>query len=110
MSNQLEKLKSSIKKEYVDKFEYDLMKTSGFIPVDKRQNNFYVILNKQNSQNKNSITESVRAAIGDVVIQFIPLETNDFENVFGNLNISEQFPDASSVDKKTDAKKSHICL
>jgi len=53
MSNQLEKLKSSIKKEYVDKFEFDLMKTSGFIPVDKRQNNIYIIINKNNSDNKN---------------------------------------------------------
>ena len=36
MSNQLEKLKSSIKKEYLKDYELNLMKTSGFIPVDKR--------------------------------------------------------------------------
>ena len=36
MSNQLEKLKNNINKEYVDKFELNLMKSSGFIPVDKR--------------------------------------------------------------------------
>ena len=47
MSNQLEKLKNSIKKEYTMSFELNLMKTSGFIPVDKRQNDFYVILNKK---------------------------------------------------------------
>ena len=32
MSNQLEKLKHSIKKEYVNNFELNLMKSSGFIP------------------------------------------------------------------------------
>ena len=44
MSNQLEKLKNSIKKEYVNNFELNLMESSGFIPVDKRQNDFFIIL------------------------------------------------------------------
>ena len=52
MSNQLEKLKSSIKKEYTNSFELNLMKTSGFIPVDKRQNDFFVILNKAKTSDK----------------------------------------------------------
>ncbi len=52
MSNQLDKLKSSIKKEYAKNFELNLMKSSGFIPVDKRQSDFWVILNKGNAANK----------------------------------------------------------
>ena len=54
MSNQLEKLKNSIKKEYTKTFELNLMKTSGFIPVDKRQGEFFVILNKDNFAEKNA--------------------------------------------------------
>ena len=81
MSGQLEKLKSSIKKEYVDKFEYDLMESSGFIPVDKRQNNFYVIINKRNAQNRDSIVQSIQSVLGEIVPQFIPVEASDFENV-----------------------------
>ena len=86
MSGQLEKLKSSIKKEYVDKFEYDLMKSSGFIPVDKRQNNFYVIINKRNAQNRDSIVKSIQSVLGEIVPQFIPIEASDFENIFSQLN------------------------
>ena len=55
MSNQLEKLKNSIRKEYARSFEIDLMKTSGFIPVDKRQNDFFVILNKDIKSDKAKI-------------------------------------------------------
>ena len=44
MSNQLEKLKKSINKAYIKLFELNLMKTSGFIPVDKKQDLFYVII------------------------------------------------------------------
>ena len=59
MSNQLEKLKNSIKKEYVNNFELNLMESSGFIPVDKRQNDFFVILNKDKSANKSGITSLI---------------------------------------------------
>ena len=57
MSNQLEKLKHSIKKEYVNNFELNLMKSSGFIPVDKRQSDFFVILNKENSAGRAEIIQ-----------------------------------------------------
>ena len=60
MSNQLEKLKHSIKKEYVNNFELNLMKSSGFIPVDKRQSDFYVILNKDLSGNKTQIASIIK--------------------------------------------------
>ena len=32
--------------EYVNQFELNLMKTSGFIPVDKRQGDFFIIIDK----------------------------------------------------------------
>lgn len=102
MSSQLEKLKSSIKKEYVDKFEYDLMKTSGFIPVDKRQNNFYVIINKRNAQNKDSIVESVRSTLGDIVPQFIPVEAGDFDNIFNQLEVLEKPQESQSSTEQTN--------
>ena len=78
MSNQLEKLKSSIKKEYVDKFEFNLMKTSGFIPVDKRQNNIYIIINKNCAKNKEKIIAEVQQTIDGLTPQFIPVDENDF--------------------------------
>ena len=102
MSSQLEKLKSSIKKEYVDKFEYDLMKTSGFIPVDKRQNNFYVIINKHNTKNKDAIIESIQSTIGDIVPQFIPVEASDFENIFNQLNIINTKGEAETTQDKEE--------
>ncbi len=88
MSNQLEKLKSSIKEEYVNKFELNLMKSSGFIPVDKRQNNFYIIINKKNAQNKDSISSIIKDTLGAVTPQFIPLDANDFEEIFSNFDNS----------------------
>ena len=51
MSNQLEKLKKSINKEYAKNFELNLMKSSGFIPVDKRQSEIFVIINKASLSN-----------------------------------------------------------
>ena len=102
MSSQLEKLKSSIKKEYVDKFEYDLMKTSGFIPVDKRQNNFYVIINKHNAKNKDAIIESIQSIVGDIVPQFIPVEASDFDNIFNQLNVQSNQAEAEASQQKED--------
>ena len=90
MSNQLEKLKNSIKLEYVNQFELNLMKTSGFIPVDKRQNNFYVIINKKNANEKDSISSIIQEKLGDIVPQFIPLNSNDFHNILNEINPSNQ--------------------
>ncbi len=89
MSNQLEKLKSSIKQEYVSQFELNLMKTSGFIPVDKRQNNFYIILNKNYAQNKNSISSIIQEKLGELVPQFIPVESGDFDEIMRNISSVE---------------------
>ena len=130
MSNQLEKLKNSIKTEYVKQFELNLMKTSGFIPVDRRQNNFYVIINKKNADyeiigyalsnieeikkieelkpdvvitdiyrgqfnkknagEKDSISTAIQEKLGDLVPQFIPLDSSDFDEVFKIIDTSSQ--------------------
>ena len=85
MSNQLEKLKHSIKKEYVNNFELNLMKSSGFIPVDKRQSDFFVILNKDLSANKDKIVSIVKEKYQDLTPQFIPISGKDFADVFDSV-------------------------
>ena len=85
MSNQLEKLKHSIKKEYVNIFELNLMKSSGFIPVDKRQSDFYVILNKEQVANKAKIAEVVKEKFPNLAPQFIPIPGKDFDEVFDSI-------------------------
>ena len=82
MSNQLEKLKNSIKKEYTNSFELNLMKTSGFIPVDKRQNDFWIILNKRNSADKARIENIIKEKYSDLTPKFIPVESGDFDELF----------------------------
>ena len=78
MSNQLEKLKSSIKKEYTKDFELNLMKTSGFIPVDKRQGSFFVIINKKSVANKSQIEKIIKEKYSGLNPQLIPTEQSDF--------------------------------
>ena len=82
MSNQLEKLKHSIKKEYVNNFELNLMKSSGFIPVDKRQSDFFVILNKENSAGRAEIIQLIKEKYQNLTPQFIPISGRDFDEVF----------------------------
>ncbi len=82
MSNQLEKLKNSIKKEYVNKFGINLMKSSGFIPVDKRQKDFYAILDKNRASNKAQVVEIIKKEFSDLNPQFLIIESRDFEEVF----------------------------
>ena len=82
MSNQLEKLKNSIKKEYVNKFGINLMKSSGFIPVDKRQKDFYAILDKNRASNKAQVVEIIKKEFSDLNPQFLIIEARDFEEVF----------------------------
>ena len=86
MSNQLEKLKSSIKKEYTKSFELNLMKTSGFIPVDKRQNDFFVILNKGNVAEKGKIEGIIKEKFAGLTPKFIPVESGDFETLLSTLS------------------------
>ena len=106
MSNQLEKLKSSIKTEYVKQFEINLMKSSGFIPVDKRQNNFYVIINKNFISNKDSIADVVKKTLGDIQPQFIPVESNDFNEIFEEIISSKENP--QSEEAENDSEKQEL--
>lgn len=85
MSNQLEKLKSSIKKEHTKNFELNLMKSSGFIPVDKRQNDFFVILNKNSTANKAKVEAIIKEKYSDAVPKFIPVEASDFDEIFKTI-------------------------
>ena len=105
MSNQLEKLKNSINKEYVNQFELNLMKTSGFIPVDKRQNNFYVIINKSLSKNKNSISEKIQETLGSLNPQFIPVEQSEFDEIYREIN-SNANSEGKSEQVKEDVSQS----
>ena len=87
MSNQLEKLKSSIKKEYIDNFELNLMKSSGFIPVDKRQGKLYTIISQRSLKEIENIRETVSKkveAYGGV--EFIPVGDSIFEEVYSYVD------------------------
>ena len=99
MSNQLEKLKSSIKKEYTKNFELNLIKSSGFIPVDKRQSDFFVIINKNNAANKDKIETLVKEKFAGLTPKFIPVDAGDFEQLF--TSISEE--PAVASDKTTES-------
>lgn len=104
MSNQLEKLKSSIKKEYLKDYELNLMKTSGFIPVDKRENNLYVILSKSSEVDKNKVSEIIKSKQKDLTPQFIPLEVRDFNEIYdyiSTLNKVETVKQAASEDNSS---------
>lgn len=90
MSNQLEKLKNSIKKEYTKSFESDLMKSSGFIPVDKRQSDFFIIIDKEKASNKSEIEEIVKSKFVGLTPKFIPVETSDFETLFDFLSTLDE--------------------
>ena len=85
MSNQLEKLKNSIKKEYSKNFELNLMKTSGFIPVDKRQSEFFVILNKNNASEKDNIESIIKEKFEGLTPRFIPVSSSDFDSLFSTI-------------------------
>ena len=112
MSNQLEKLKNSIKKEYVNNFELNLMESSGFIPVDKRQNDFFIILNKDKISNRSAIASLIKEKFNNLNPQFIPIAANDFSEVFRavitpNSNNSEP---SSSQDKAAEPSAEEILV
>ena len=88
MSSQFEKLKKSINKEYTKNFELNLMKTSGFIPVDKRQNEIFVILSKNNLSNKVKVEEIFKTKYAELTPKFIPVETSDFDKLIEFVNQS----------------------
>ena len=92
MSNQLEKLKNSIRKEYTDNFELNLMQSSGFIPVDKRQNDFFIILNKSNPGNKSEVEKIVKEKFAECTPKFIPVEARDFDYLLDSVKQSDEKP------------------
>ncbi len=105
MSNQLDKLKSSIKKEYAKNFELNLMKSSGFIPVDKRQSDFWVILNKGSIANKAKIETLIKEKFTGLTPKFIPVESGDFEElitVVSNAEVKQEQPVAPQEVEKTE--------
>ena len=116
MSNQLEKLKNSIKKEYVNNFELNLMESSGFIPVDKRQNDFFIILNKDKISNRNTIASLIKEKFNNLNPQFIPIPANDFSEVFravitpNSNNNSNNSEPSSNQDKAAEPSAEEILV
>ena len=86
MSEQIEKLKKSVRKDYAKIFELNQMISSGFIPVDNRNNNLYVILNKEQLVNKPSIVELIKNKKPEFEPQFIPIEPVDFNDVINYVS------------------------
>ena len=78
MSNQLEKLKESINKEYVELFDINLMKSSGFIPVDKRQGEFFLVVKKDLLNNKEKFEGIISKKIEQMPLKYIPVDSREF--------------------------------
>lgn len=100
MSNQLEKLKSSIKKEYIDNFELNLMKSSGFIPVDKRQGKLYTIISQRSLKEIEAIRETISKkvqAYGGV--EFIPVGDSIFDEVYSYIDNLIKNPESVQKDE-----------
>ena len=79
MANQIDKLKNSINKEYTKLFELNLMKSSGFIPVDKKNNDLYVVINSDKLNDKQNIITVVQEKFLDLKPQLLPISTTDFD-------------------------------
>ena len=86
MSSQFEKLKKSINTQYTKNFEINLMKSSGFIPVDKKQSEIFVILNKNNLSNKPKVEDIIKNTFVGLIPKFIPIESSDFDNLISYVN------------------------
>lgn len=103
MSNQLEKLKSSIKKEFIDNFELNLMKSSGFIPVDKRQGKLYTIISQRSLRDIETIRSTIESKVQTYGgIELIPVSDTIFDDVYNYIDNLINNPDAS---KNIDAPK-----
>ena len=104
MSNQLEKLKNSIKKEYTKIFELNLMKSSGFIPVDKRQNDIFVILNKLKVSEKTKIENVLKEKFSGLTPKFITVESNEFDQLISGVVGSEK-PETQAAEVQEEGSK-----
>lgn len=108
MSNQLEKLKSSIKKEYIRSFELNLMKSSGFIPVDKKQGKFYTIVGQNNLKNVEAIKDIIKSKIDSYGYEIIPVSNEIFDEVFDYVdNVLKTLPQ-DSAEPKEEAKPQEL--
>lgn len=96
MSNQLEKLKSSIKKEFIDNFELNLMKSSGFIPVDKRQGKLYTIISQRSLRDIETIRSTIESKVQTYGgIELIPVSDTIFDDVYNYIDNLINNPDAT---------------
>ncbi len=106
MSNQLEKLKSSIKKEYVNSFELNLMKSSGFIPVDKRQGKLYTIISQSSLKDIETIRSTIEKKIETYAgMEPIPVSDAIFNEVY---NYVDNLVNSSDVTAQIDTKKDEV--
>lgn len=96
MSNQLEKLKNSIKKEFIDNFELNLMKSSGFIPVDKRQGKLYTIISQRSLRDIETIRSTIESKVQTYGgIELIPVSDTIFDDVYNYIDNLINNPDAT---------------
>lgn len=108
MSNQLEKLKKSINKAYIKLFELNLMKTSGFIPVDKKQGLFYVIINKEKISDKANIEKILFEKIKDVKLQIYPVESNFFNELIEWVSVLSEDYKPQTVTKEEEREEKEL--
>ena len=111
MSNQLEKLKSSIKKEYVNNFELNLMKSSGFIPIDKRQGKLYTIISQRSLKDIDAIRETISQTIQTYGgIEPIPVSDAIFDDVYNFVDNLVKNPETvqSTEETKEPAKPKEV--
>lgn len=104
MSNQLEKLKSSIKKEYVKNFELNLMKSSGFIPLDKKQGKLYTIVGQNSLKNVEAIKDIIKEKIESYSYEIIPVSNDIFDEVFDYINNLPQTEESNNTAPVAETK------
>lgn len=105
MTNQLEKLKNSINKEYLKNFELNLMKSSGFIPVDKRQGEFFVIINKENFSKKSEVELLIKEKFEGLTPKFIPIESSQIEELFKFLDKKSQLQEKEENERDEESQE-----
>ena len=105
-TEQLEKLKNSIKSDLLGKFDKDLMISSGFIPVDIRNNDFYIIIKKSVASNKPMIETMAKDICNaeSCVAKFISLADDEFGSLFEEIDFvqAEKTEPQSSEPQKLD--------
>ena len=101
-TTQLEKFKNSIKPELLDKFDKNLMVSSGFIPVDIRNNDFFIIIKKSMATNKPEIEAKAKEICQNdtCIAKFISLADAEFEELFAN--VSETLLSGTAPKAKTE--------